>query len=302
MSEFPQTVYLSIDFEDFAFDKRRDLGIFTGYDMRANALHKSFDIIQAFAERHFIDPRITFFCPGIVAKQCPEVIRRIADHGHEIACHYYYETSVKKDKPDIFAMNIRIAKTILENVSGNKVLGFRAPQFSLDPDDRERYLIVEDLFEYDSSMVVNNLQDLHNKITELGLRSLRIFPIGQHKIHWLLRPCKTGGTYFKIFPAWVAKSLLNKSVENNIKPMLYLHPYEMVADKSFMLRWKDLSGLPNHARTYHAARQVQWHVLGNRGMAAKLEHIFAEFSHLGRMCDLLASDYGKPHADPLGEL
>lgn len=294
MAKTASRIFLSIDFEDFAFDKRRDMGLVVGTEIRSAALHRALDRFQAFAESNLSDPRMTFFCTGVVAQKCPDVVRRIADLGHEVACHYFYETSVHKDPPEVFAQQLRRAQSVLQDASDQPVRGFRAPQFSLSPDDREKYACVEDVFDYDSSMIVDDLRQMRDKTKLLGLTRLRLFPVGLHRIHGFPKPMRSGGTYFKFFPASFQLRLLHKSVENGLEPMLYLHPQEMVTDQSFMLRWKDLEGLPFLRRAYVRARQVQWHVIGNQGVEAKLHKVFAEFNHGGRMCELLETDYGKP--------
>lgn len=294
MAKNASRMFLSIDFEDFAFDKRRDLGLNAGNDIRSDALHRALDRIQLFAESSLSDPRMTFFCTGVVAQKCPDVVRRIADLGHEVACHYFYETLVHYDPPDVFAQHLQNAQKVLQDASGQAVRGFRAPQFSLRADDREKYAFVENFFDYDSSMVVDTLQEQREKTDQLGLTRLRIFPVGRHKIYRLMKPMRSGGTYFKLFPSSFALDLLRRSVQNDLAPMLYLHPHEMVGDGSFMLRWKDLEGLPLLRRAYIRARQVQWHVIGNQGVEAKLRKVLGEFDHGGLMCELLATDYGKP--------
>lgn len=87
-------------------------------------------ILDMFAEAQV---SATFFTLGWVAKRHPAMIRRIADAGHEIASHGYDHARVFNFTPKEFAQDIRIARAILEDCSGQLVSGYRAPSFSIDP-------------------------------------------------------------------------------------------------------------------------------------------------------------------------
>lgn len=284
-------LYLSVDFEDFSHDNLRSLGAPYEPTMRREALLRSLDVIQDYATRHFRDPRMTFFCTGIVARKCPDVVRRIADLGHEVACHYHFHDDVRADNLHVLSQRLSDAKAALEDAGGQVVRGFRAPRFSIDADDRHRYGLIEEHFDYDSSMRVDSVEECIAVRKALGLTRLRVFPVGCHRVRRYLKPIKTGGTYLKLFPVSIGIDLLRRSTANGLLPMLYLHPYEFVADRSFMIGWKELGFLRPMKRALFYARQTQWHVVGNKGMNTKLDRVFAEFQQGGRMCDLLATDY-----------
>ncbi len=73
----------------------------------------------------------TFFTLGWIAERFPEVIRRIASAGHEIASHGYAHNRVDDLERDGFYADIHLAKTILEDIAGVEVKGYRAPSFSI---------------------------------------------------------------------------------------------------------------------------------------------------------------------------
>jgi len=75
--------------------------------------------------------KATFFVLGTIAEKQPELIRRIASYGHEIASHGYGHTPLRNLTPREFKKEIRLTNQILETITGKKVLGFRAPYASL---------------------------------------------------------------------------------------------------------------------------------------------------------------------------
>jgi polysaccharide deacetylase family protein (PEP-CTERM system associated) len=76
--------------------------------------------------------KATFFTLGWVAERHPALIRRIADAGHEIASHGYGHERVFTLTPTDFAENISRTRKLLEDAGGQKVIGYRAPSFSID--------------------------------------------------------------------------------------------------------------------------------------------------------------------------
>ena len=83
-------------------------------------------ILDLFAEA---EVKATFFTLGWVAQRHPKLIRRIAEAGHEIASHGYDHARVFTFDRTRFAQDIKLAKQILEDASGEKIIGYRAPSF-----------------------------------------------------------------------------------------------------------------------------------------------------------------------------
>jgi polysaccharide deacetylase family protein (PEP-CTERM system associated) len=97
--------------------------------------------------------KATFFIVGYSAQRQPELIKRIADEGHEIAHHTMNHDLVYGLTPEIFAEDIREGKKVLEALSGQQIVGFRAPQWSLN--HRTPWAadaLIEAGYTYDSSM------------------------------------------------------------------------------------------------------------------------------------------------------
>jgi len=89
----------------------------------------SVDRILALMSAHRV--RATFFTLGQVAEAHPMMISTIANEGHEVACHGYSHELVFRQDPQEFRDDIRRAKSILENLIGKAVIGYRAPNYSI---------------------------------------------------------------------------------------------------------------------------------------------------------------------------
>jgi polysaccharide deacetylase family protein (PEP-CTERM system associated) len=88
------------------------------------------DSILAWLAEH--RARATFFVFGETAERFPDMVRRIVAGGHELGC-YGYEGKRTIDQGDgPLVADMRLARTILEDVSGNAVLGCRVPGFAIN--------------------------------------------------------------------------------------------------------------------------------------------------------------------------
>ena len=97
--------------------------------------------------------RATFFILGWVAERYPHLIRTIKDQGHEIACHGYAHKLIYTQSKDEFRGDIRKAKAILEDITGDKVIGYRAPSYSITQKSKWALeILMEEGFKYDSSI------------------------------------------------------------------------------------------------------------------------------------------------------
>src|SRR5690606_21193793 len=95
----------------------------------------------------------TFFVLGWIAERVPQLVRRIATEGHEIACHGYSHELVYRQTPEVFREETQRAKLLLEDTVGEAVSGYRAASFSIVPRSRWALDTLLELgFEYDSSI------------------------------------------------------------------------------------------------------------------------------------------------------
>lgn len=78
-----------------------------------------------------VGARSTFFVPGWVAQRHPQVVRSVADAGHEVANHGYDHARLSIHPPEFEEWTIRVTNEILSSLTGSPVLGYRAPYFEV---------------------------------------------------------------------------------------------------------------------------------------------------------------------------
>lgn len=187
---------------------------FDEWDDRYDYLTEPTNRVLALLDNYNI--RATFFVVADVVEHYPGLVESIVDRGHEIACHGLHhacniDSQTKKPliNQEDFEQRTQKAKNILEKVSGEKVVGYRAPNaliggWMLDS--------LENLgFKYDSSVCVNSL---YNK-SDSSLQNISSYPY--HPQSGSLEP---GGTKkFVEFP-WAYWNLLGIKVPTSGGPML----------------------------------------------------------------------------------
>ena len=280
--------YFSIDFEDFYYNYLRALKL-NNPKTKEEALIKSYKRIKYICEKYLEDKKITFFVTGIVAKKMPHLIKEIYDDGHEISCHYNFHDNIFESNRKDFAHNLDEAIKIIENIIGEKPLGFRAPNFAINPNNTWAYEELSSRFLYDSSFKTSlKISDLKKeKIFFFTNRKLKEFFIYEKPYFKNLFKIKSGGTFVRLFPSSVVISTMNESYNMGHVPLLYLHPYELTLNHDFWIAWKDLSFLPFIKKSYIYCRQTQWSHFGHQNLDKKIKHICDNFEHQGPMKNLV---------------
>lgn len=98
--------------------------------------------------------RATFFVLGEVAERFPERVIEIARAGHEVGSHGFHHLRACERPAAEFALDIRRSKALLEDLLGEPVRGFRAPEWSLRSLKSPLLpLVAAAGFTYDSSLV-----------------------------------------------------------------------------------------------------------------------------------------------------
>jgi polysaccharide deacetylase family protein (PEP-CTERM system associated) len=122
---------LSVDVEEWfqvgAFEKVIDRADWDSFAARVD--RSTNQLLDLFAQQNV---KATFFTLGWVALRHPGLMRRIADQGHEIASHGWAHSRVFTMDAAEFARDIGDARKALEDASGARVIGYRAPSFSID--------------------------------------------------------------------------------------------------------------------------------------------------------------------------
>ncbi|HKV74389.1 MAG TPA: XrtA system polysaccharide deacetylase [Gemmatimonadales bacterium] len=176
----------------------------------------------------------TFFTLGWVADRHPEVVRRIAAAGHEVASHGWWHTQVTRLTPDQFRTEVRDSKRILEQVSGRPVVGFRAPSFSIVPGyDWAFDVLLEEGYRYDSSLFPIRRPDYGwpgaPAVPHLIRRpsgTLLEIPMATTLMGGARIPA-AGGGYFRQLPYALTARAFREHSARNEAGMFYIHPWEV---------------------------------------------------------------------------
>jgi polysaccharide deacetylase family protein (PEP-CTERM system associated) len=176
--------------------------------------------------------KATFFFIGRLADDTPGLVKKVAQAGHEIACHSYAHLRIFGINKDEFKEKISTVKRQLEDVSGQRVYGFRAPDFSITESSIWALDVLKETgFVYDSSIYPFGLHDVYgikhaNPSVHTLPNGLIEFPLSTTQIFGRRFPFGGGG-YFRLYPLLLTKLFLSKVNERGQPVMFYIHPYEV---------------------------------------------------------------------------
>jgi polysaccharide deacetylase family protein (PEP-CTERM system associated) len=196
----------------------------------------------------------TFFIVGEIALKYPSLVRAIHRAGHEVASHSWEHRSLLSLTADEFREDTRKSKDTLEQVTGEAVLGYRAPTFSIVRKTAWALDILSELgFLYDSSIfpVYHDRYGVpdapRTPFIAGGDREVILeFPPATLRLGGLNLPVGGGG-YFRLFPLVVLLQGLRQLSRQGHPSgrMLYFHPWEFDPEQPRLL----LSGI-GRFRTY----------------------------------------------------
>ncbi len=181
------------------------------------------------------DIKATFFILGWIAKRHPKLVELIAENGHEIASHGF-DHKLIYDMPDE-QLREELAETseLLESLSGQKIIGHRAPSFSLGVGDIDKFKILSGLgFKYDSSLFpMKHFRYADSQSAPLapfeikanGEVLLKEFPMTVVEYFGKRIPA-AGGGYFRLFPDFLIDMNIKKAMAEKRPVIVYLHPWE----------------------------------------------------------------------------
>ncbi len=180
----------------------------------------------------------TFFFLGWVAEKHPDLVKESLRRGHEIATHGYAHKMIYNQTPDEFRQDIYKAVSVIEDISGRKVLGYRAPGFSITPETEWAFsILAEHGIKYDSSIFPGKRLlghydkfDKEPVIIKLGDREILEFP--QTIVDFrILRLSCFGGGYLRMFPLTFFLKMAGIIQKHNRPLILYIHPRDIDGDQ-----------------------------------------------------------------------
>jgi len=176
----------------------------------------------------------TFFTLGWIAERYPAMLRRVADAGHEVASHGYAHLRASEQSAAQFADDVRRSKTILEQITGLAVRGYRAPSFSIGAANLWAFDELQEAgYGYSSS--IYPIRHDHYGMPDAPRFTWR--PRGPHGV--LELPVSTvrlrgrnlpagGGGYFRLMPYALSRWLLRRiNSRDGQAGIFYFHPWEL---------------------------------------------------------------------------
>ncbi len=229
---------LTVDLEDWYQGIEQP---FDTWGLFENRLHIGVDRLLDILEQ--TGTRATFFVLGWIAEKHPEVLKRIAAQGHEIASHGYDHEKLYDLTPDSFKRSLERARKATEDASGQPVRGHRAPYFSLT---RRSLWAIDGLnelgFTFDSSVYPGSnwrygIPGSPQEPYLLGSTGIVEFPVSVFRLGF--RRVGVGGAYFRILPLPMTLNGIRQINASHCPAMLYIHPWELDPDHPFVrFRWR----------------------------------------------------------------
>lgn len=228
---------ISIDVEDWYHS-----AYLRGYSNKPEPqLHLSVPPILKLLKKY--DTKATFFVLGDAAEKNPEVIEMIHEEGHEIASHGFSHKEIWKLSREEFIKEIERTEKAVNKITKEKIIGFRAPLFSLS---KETAWFLEELkkrnYKYDSSL-------FSMKTPLYGCADAKRTPYKSSKENFLLEDKQSGfieypvtifkwgplnfplgGFYLRSLPLFIFKPFLKKAEKNNTPIITFFHPWETHKD------------------------------------------------------------------------
>lgn len=218
------------------------------HDLAMSEWHRYPSTVVADTERVLsilgeMDTTATFFVLGPVAEQFPHLVWDIAARGHEVATHGYRHTPLTRQTPSEFEDDLERSIRALEGVTGERVLGHRACQFSLNEETAWAIDIVrKGGLAYDSSIFpartplygVPGAPRFPYRISSSDIRAddrgadLVELPLSVFKVPLAgVNVPVAGGFYLRLFPYCFIRYAIGQIHRLGQPAVCYLHPWEL---------------------------------------------------------------------------
>jgi polysaccharide deacetylase family protein (PEP-CTERM system associated) len=177
--------------------------------------------------------RATFFILGWIAERHPDLVRDIANDGHEIASHGYAHRRIGEFGKHSLREDVTRSIDAIHAACGVRPRGFRAPSFSVTRDTLWALEVLAECgIQYDSSIYPvfhpeYGIPDFPANIRQLG--PIVEIPLTTARVA-SQQLAISGGGYFRIYPYRATRHLLQKA--NAIRPaVMYFQPWEFDPDQ-----------------------------------------------------------------------
>lgn len=186
-------------------------------------------ILQMLADA---EVKATFFTLGWIAQRYPGVVRRMVEDGHEVASHGYGHLRATDQSPADFLADIRSARSLLEDIAGQQVKGYRAPSFSVGKANPWAFDCMATAgYQYSSS--IYPIRHDHYGVPDAPRFAHRLpaglleIPISTVNVWNANRPAGGGG-YFRLLPYALSRWSIRRINAVDRQPaVFYFHPWEI---------------------------------------------------------------------------
>ena len=240
--------------------------------------------------------KATFFIVGWIAKKYPDIVKKISEK-YEIGSHTGIHRPVWAQNRNDFKDDVRKTVRLLEDISGKKVLSFRAPGFSIRHSELWAFdILADEGIVYDSSVFPG--AHAHGGIPNAPFSPFKIkchsgtikeFPISVKRILGK-NIIFSGGGYFRITPYPLVKKWMKQSDYN----ISYIHPRDMdpsqpvIKSLSALRKFKSYCGLKTAEKKFKkmlsdfkfldissADKSIDWESSISKDIAASSQNAFA---------------------------
>ena len=182
--------------------------------------------------------RATFFMLGWIAERYPQITRLIAESGHELGSHSFWHRRVDQLSPEAFKEDLVRSIDVIEQQSGQKVLGFRAPSFSITPGAEWAFDVLHEAgLAYDASLFPAPrgqggypcAPDAHTFTNSPSGRSMPELPMSVLRCGPARLPF-SGGGYLRLLPQSFIRGAFDRFNRRGRPVVVYLHPRDFATD------------------------------------------------------------------------
>ncbi len=200
----------------------------------------------------------TFFTLGYIAEVHPELIEKIVSKGHEIASHSYTHLDIRNANKTEFENDLDRSLNVLSKIANEKILGFRAPWFSITKDSLWVFEILRKKLRYDSSIYPaefhygfgNSIRhpyeiSLDNPLVSKSGSNFFEIPMCTLKNSILGNIPVAGGIYLRFLPVQFLKNGIKNMNKKGYPATCYIHPQDLDYNRPRLdgLSWHNFVGL-----------------------------------------------------------
>lgn len=229
-------------------------------------IERNVDLLLRALDNHGV--KATFFTLGWIAERYPSMVRRVVAEGHELASHGYGHQRVGQFDRAGFLADVVRAKTVLEDIGGRRVNGYRAPSFSIVQDTLWALEVLSETGHRYSSSIYPIRHDLYGipDAPRFAHRRAGLLEIPATSVRLMNRNLPSaGGGFFRLLPYAVSRWSIERVNSVDREPAIfYCHPWEIDPDQP------RVEGASARSRFRHYVNQS--------AMLGKIERLLADFA------------------------